>query len=72
MTHFCGWSRQLTCFLENETPDEQQNRKSKSLIIVCIYKDQDIMATKKKSSKKGLASASKKTKTKVAKKGGKS
>ena len=30
------------------------------------------MATKKKSSKKGLASASKKTKTKVAKKGGKS
>ena len=49
-----------------------KNRKSKSLIIVCIYKDQDIMATKKKSSKKGLASASKKTKTKVAKKGGKS
>jgi hypothetical protein len=30
------------------------------------------MATKKKSSKKGLASAGKKTKTKVAKKGGKS
>jgi hypothetical protein len=30
------------------------------------------MATKKKSSKKGLASTSKKTKTKVAKKGGKS
>ena len=28
------------------------------------------MATKKKSSKKGLASASKKTKTKVARKGG--
>ena len=32
----------------------------------------DIMATKKKSSKKGLASASKKTRTKVARKGGKS
>jgi hypothetical protein len=30
------------------------------------------MATKKKSSKKGLASGSKKTKTKVATKGGKS
>jgi hypothetical protein len=30
------------------------------------------MATKKKSSKKGLASASKKTRTKVARKGGKS
>jgi len=30
------------------------------------------MATKKKSSKKGLASASKKTKSKVARKGGKS
>jgi hypothetical protein len=30
------------------------------------------MVTKKKSSKKGLASASKKTKTKVARKGGKS
>ena len=39
---------------------------------MCTYKDQDIMATKKKSSKKGTASASKKTKTKVAKKGGKS
>ena len=45
---------------------------SKSLIIVCTYKDQGIMATKKKSSKKGLASTSKKTKTKVAKKVGKS
>ena len=33
-------------------------------------KNQDIMATKKRSSKKGLASASKKTK--VARKGGKS
>jgi hypothetical protein len=30
------------------------------------------MATKKKSNKKGLASASKKTRTKVARKGGKS
>jgi hypothetical protein len=30
------------------------------------------MATKKKSSKKGLASAGKKTKTRLAKKGGKS
>jgi hypothetical protein len=30
------------------------------------------MATKKKSSKKGLASANKKTRTKVARKGGKS
>ena len=30
------------------------------------------MATKKKSNKKGLASSSKRTKTKVAKKGGKS
>jgi hypothetical protein len=35
-------------------------------------KDRDIMATKKKSSKKGLASTSKKTRTKVAKKGGRS
>ena len=35
-------------------------------------KGRDIMATKKKSSKKGLASASKKTRTKVARKGGKS
>jgi hypothetical protein len=63
--------RELTRLLENET--RMSNAKeSKSLIIVCIYKDQDIMATKKKSSKKGLASASKKTKTRVAKKGGKS
>jgi hypothetical protein len=53
-------------------PRMSNAKESKSLIIVCIYKDQDIMATKKKSSKKGLASASKKTKTKVAKKGGKS
>jgi hypothetical protein len=35
-------------------------------------KDRDIMATKKKLSKKGLASASNKTRTKVAKKGGRS
>jgi hypothetical protein len=53
-------------------PRVSNTKESKSLIIVCIYKDQDIMATKKKSSKKGLASASKKTKTRVAKKGGKS
>jgi hypothetical protein len=35
-------------------------------------KGRDIMATKKKSSKKGLTSASKKARTKVAKKGGRS
>jgi hypothetical protein len=35
-------------------------------------KGRDIVATKKKSGKKGLASASKKTRTKVARKGGKS
>ena len=60
------------CPLECETDEQPNGKISKSLIIVCTWKDQDIMATKKKSSKKGLASANKKTKTKVAKKGGKS
>jgi hypothetical protein len=46
---------------------------SNSLIyIVDIIRSEEIMAAKKKASKKGLASADSKTRERVAKKGGKS